>query len=160
MSKVLVCYVNPFDATAQIAMTVAEQLCRHGYYVDLRPVRRVDSVRHYCGAVVGGALSVTEWDFGAVQLLHRCVRDQPGALWLYHTWFGCGRSALGGQLPADVARVAKRLDSEFVAVLGDDSPALARQWATMIARRLDGNIAASTDPALPLTAVTASADCI
>ena len=84
MSKVLVCYVNPFDATAQIAMTIAEQLCRHGYYVDLRPVHRVASVRHYCGAVVGGALSVTEWDFGAVQLPHRCVRDHPGVLALSH----------------------------------------------------------------------------
>jgi hypothetical protein len=153
VNKVLVCYVNPFDATAQIAMTVAEQLCRHGYHVDLRPVHRVGSVRHYCGAVIGGALSATEWDLGAVQLLHRCIRDNPRALWIFHTWFGSGRPSLGDQWPAAVAQVANRVDSDVV-VLGDDGPAPARQWASMIARHLDADLAPSTAGSGPMSGQT------
>ena len=40
MIKVLACYVSPVDATADIAMTVAEQLSRHRLRVELRPVSR------------------------------------------------------------------------------------------------------------------------
>lgn len=157
MSKVLVCYVSPFDATAQIAMAIAEQLCRYGYYVDLRPVRRVGSVQHYCGVVVGGALSEAEWNPDAVELLHRCTSDTQRSVWLYHTGFGSGRTARG-QLPPDVVGVAERVGPGFVAVLGDDDLAAVRRWATMIARYLDAaDLAAGTDLAPPLAAVAATA---
>ena len=151
MSKILVCYVTPFDATAQIAMTVAEQLCRRGYYVDLRAVRRVGSVRQYSGVMVGGALSDTDWDSGPVELLHRCLSQMQRSVWLYHTGFGSGPPRLGAPLPGDV------LGPDFVAVLRDDDSPLVRRWATMIARQLDAaRPAAQQDPPLAVAATAST----
>ena len=156
MSKVLVCYVSPFDATAQIAMAIAEQLCRHGYYVDLRPVRRVGSARHYCGVVIGGALSEAEWHPDALELLHRCTSDTQRSAWLYHTRFGSSPTSRGA-LPPDVARVAERLRPGSVAVLGSDDLVAVRHWATSIARELNtADSSARTDPSLPLAAVASA----
>lgn len=45
MPRLLLGCVNPLDANAQPAMSIAEQLCRHGIPVELRPVSRDHQAR-------------------------------------------------------------------------------------------------------------------
>lgn len=65
--KVLVSYVDPLDVNAQVAMTIAAQLCQHGIHVELRPVSRVRPSWVYRPVVLGGA--VDDQHFGATWVI-------------------------------------------------------------------------------------------
>lgn len=84
--KVLVSYVNPLDANAQVAMSIAEQLCRHGIYVELRPVSHARPASVYRAVVLGGAIDDQHWDRAALAYLEQ-YGGGPERLWLYHVRF-------------------------------------------------------------------------
>lgn len=84
--KVLVSYVNLLDANAQVAMSIAEQLCRHGVHVELRPVSRARPASIYRAVVLGGAIDDQHWDPATLAYLER-YEGRPGRLWMYHIRF-------------------------------------------------------------------------
>jgi hypothetical protein len=146
--RVLVSYVNPLDANAQLAMSIAEQLCRHGIPVELRPVSRAQPASVYRAVVLGGAVDDQHWADAALAYLGQC-RGRPGRLWLFHTWFH-PEPAVPGPPPPEVLRAVDHLRAGPVPTFGpasrttgghgngfDDGHEAARRWASSIARRLD-----------------------
>ena len=155
MKKALVCYVTPVDATADIAMTVAQQLCRLGLHVELRPVARARSPRHYRSIIIGGAVDSDRWDPDALSYLGDCHTDDQYSVWPFHTDFGCaptsmdlrpGESSGCPSLPQHVRHLAGPLGAGPVPIFraSRDCDATIRRWATGIGedvtlgRLLDG----------------------
>lgn len=142
MSDVLVLYVEPFGPTAQVAMEVAEQLCRHGLRVELRRVGRAHTAGHRA-VVLGGATGPGSWDPAALRVL----RDTPPgvAVHVFHTAFGTKDT----EVPDVVSALALARGTGEVPVLPDpDAPALQGRgpratsaatlaWADELAGRLD-----------------------
>lgn len=114
MIKVLVCYVSPVDATADIAMTVAEQLCRHGLRVELRPVSRARDASDYNAVIVGGAADDGHWDNAALGYLRRCSRHEQRPVWLFHAHVESARGAPAAP-PDPVVLLAAQLGADPVA---------------------------------------------
>lgn len=143
MKKALVCYVRPDDETADIAMTVAQQLCRLGLHVDLRPIARVRSPWHYQTVVIGGASSSERWDSDALSYLADCHAEGQHSVWPFHTDFGAASlrtdARSGGPggpptVPEPVRHLARQLGGVPVPVLraGGDGDAAIRRWGTHI----------------------------
>ena len=114
MIKILVCYVSPVDATADIAMTIAEQLCRHGLHVELRPVSRARDASDYSAVVLGGATDDGHWDDAALGYLRRCEGHGQRPVWLFHTQFSASRGPRSTP-PDPVMRLAALLGTDPVA---------------------------------------------
>lgn len=143
MKKALVCYVRPDDETADIAMTVAQQLCRLGLHVELRPIARVRSPQCYRTVVLGGASSSERWDSRALSYLADCLTDGQHSVWPFHTAFGStppltlrrtGGPDGGPTVPAPVRHLARLLGAGPVPIfraVGDGDPAISR-WGTRI----------------------------
>jgi hypothetical protein len=163
--RVLVSYVDPLDATAQLAMSIAEQLCRHGIQVELRPVSRARPASAYRAVVVGGAVDNQHWDEGALDYVEHC-HARPEQTWLFHTSFSSDATA-----PSPPPEVLRVLDTRRIwpvptfgsaPVTADPQPLVtiehagrsvdpheaARRWATRIAHRiLEEDLATRTDRA-------------
>ena len=157
MTKVLVAYVSPLDATATIAMTVAEQLCRHGYPVELRPICRARAFSAYRAVVLGGAVSDDRWDDEALGYVERSDISCRTPIWMFHTRFETHPARLPCGPPDIVRLVADRLETGPVPTFGRTVPSgrgasvpagwvgldddheqqAVREWATAIALRLE-----------------------
>ena len=141
--EVLVLYVEPLGATAQVAMAVAEQLCRRGLRVHLRRVDRAP-VDGREPVVLGGATGPRAWDRSAVDYLRACRADRE--LYLFHTGF-TGFTGAAGEVPAEVRALAAGRGAGDIAVLPDVDPVpgtgflhpdgYRRQGATPAARWAD-----------------------
>lgn len=146
MKKALVCYVRPDDETADIAMTVAQQLCRLGLHVELRPIARVRSPQCYRTVVLGGASSSERWDSRALSYLADCLADGQHSVWPFHTAFGsaalptvlrpvgAGRPDGGPTVPEPVRHLARLLGGGPVPIFRavDDGDPAIRRWGTHI----------------------------
>lgn len=142
MNAVVVSYPQPYDATAQVAMTVAEQLCRRGCRVELRPVARIEAPSAM-PVVLGGATAAGSWDARAVACLRDCGRER--SIWLFHTDFGPGSPP---HPPSEVTELAARRGITEIPVLADlvapwaehrwrpGLPDPALRWADLIADQL------------------------
>ncbi len=131
--KVLVSYVNPLDANAQIAMSIAEQLCRHGLYVELRPVSRARPASDYRAVVLGGAIDDQHWDHAALAYLEQ-YGGRPGQLWLYHTRFDT-RSISPCLPPPEVLCAVDSFRAYPVPTFGNTSAMAERQTTTVAQTR-------------------------
>ncbi len=144
MTDVLVLYVDPFGPTAQVAMQVAEQLCRRGLRVELRKVGRATPGQG-TPVVLGGATGPRTWDPAALEYLRST--DDPSTVHAFHTDFGTG----AGEVPEELLAWARAHGVSPVPVLPDveldqvparrgrclgrsTSPAL--QWADALADQL------------------------
>ncbi len=76
MKKVLVTYASKCGSTAEVAQAIAEQLCRRGESVDVRPVDQVKDLSPYKAVVLGSAVRMGRWLPAAV----RFVQEQSAAL--------------------------------------------------------------------------------
>lgn len=82
--KVLVAYGTTNGATAQIAETIAEVLCKDGLFAEALPARSVADVAPYDAVVVGGGLYAGRWHKDArrfVRRHRRALAERP--LWLF-----------------------------------------------------------------------------
>lgn len=147
MTKALVCYVTPVDDTADIAMTIAEQLCRLGARVDLRPVSRTRSPRHYRTVILGGASGSDRWHPEALNYLADCHTDGQYSVWPFHTDFRPapapplsrpGEAFGAPAVPEPVRCLAARLGTARVPVFRAtrDNDQAIRRWATHIGEEL------------------------
>lgn len=153
MSDVLVLYVDPFGPTAQVAMQVAEQLCRRGLRVELRRVGRAATTTGCDTVVLGGATGPRSWDPSALD--HLRETDGRVDLHLFHTGFA-GATGEPASVPDEVLALARARGIGQVPVLPDVdgadpvlrlpasamvrrplSPAL--HWADVLADRLRAN---------------------
>ncbi len=177
LPKVLVSYVNPLDANAQIALGVAEQLCRHGVYVELRPVSRARPASVYRAVVLGGAIDDQHWDRAALAYLEQ-YGGRPGRLWLYHTRFDSG-SVSPGLPPPEVLKAVDSFRVHPVPTFGcpfnaaagqltttvkhphglEEMHEAARRWASGIARGLTEGDIVVEQPGLPDRRVDALVPC-
>lgn len=147
MKKALVCYVTPLDATADIAMTIAEQLSRLGFHVDLRSVSRIRTPLHYRTVILGGASQDDRWHPDAVDYLEECYADGQHCVRLFHTDFRPiaalhdpweHRAHQAASVPESVRQLAARLGAGPVPIFRpsrhhDDA---IRRWATDIGEQL------------------------
>jgi hypothetical protein len=147
LRKALVGYVTPVDATADIARTIAEQLCRLGFHVDLRPVIRIRSPRHYRTVILGGASDSDRWHPEALNYLADCHVDGQRSVWPFHTDFrpapervdsGPVESWCRPKVPEPVRQLATRLGAGPVPIFqadrgGDET---IRRWASHIGEEL------------------------
>jgi hypothetical protein len=147
LRKALVGYVTPVDATADIAMTIAEQLCRLGFHVDLRPVSRIRSPRHYRTVILGGASDSDRWHPEALNYLADCVVDGQHSVWPFHTDFrpaparvdsGPVESWRRPIVPEPVRQLATRLGDGLVPIfrVDRDCDEDIRRWASHIGEEL------------------------
>jgi len=110
-----VLYVEPLGATAQVAMTVAEQLCRRGLRVHLRRVDRAP-IGGSEPVVLGGATGPRAWDASALRYLRACSPDRE--LHLFHTDY----ADQGGEVPTEVRALAAGRGAGYIPVLPDVDP--------------------------------------
>jgi len=115
VNEVLVLYVEPLGATAQVAMAVAEQLCRRGLRVHLRRVDRAP-IDGREPVVLGGATGPGAWDPSAIDYVRACRADRE--LHLFHTDFADG----SGEVPPEVRALAAGRVNYRIPVLPDVDP--------------------------------------
>ncbi len=87
MEKVLVAYASRYGSTAEVAQTIADQLCQHGDTVDVRAVQEVQDLSPYRAVVVGGAVRMGNLLAPAVKFLERhkdALNRLPVALFAVH----------------------------------------------------------------------------
>src|SRR5438093_1491895 len=67
--KMLVVYASMFGSTAQVAVTIGEELCKDGYVVDVRLPSHVKSLDGYSAAVIGSCAKGSAWLGDAVNFV-------------------------------------------------------------------------------------------
>ncbi|KOG37097.1 flavodoxin domain-containing protein [Streptomyces resistomycificus] len=110
--NVLVAYGTTNGATAEIAETIAEVLCKNGLTAQALPARSVATVAPYDAVVVGGGLYVGRWHKDArrfVRRHRRTLAERP--LWLFSSG-PLDASASERDIPPvpGVRRIMTRLD--------------------------------------------------
>ncbi len=61
MSKILVAYASKYEATAEIARTIADTLKEAGHSVDVQRVISVTDISEYDAVLVGSAIYAGQW---------------------------------------------------------------------------------------------------
>ena len=60
-TKVLVAYASSYGSTKEIAEVISETLRSQGLAVDLRPIRKVQTLEGYSAVVLGAPLYMFHW---------------------------------------------------------------------------------------------------
>jgi menaquinone-dependent protoporphyrinogen oxidase len=83
-ARVLVTYATKLGSNAEIAETIAAELCQAGHTAVARPVREVTSLDEWDAVVLGSAIYAAHWQRDARRFVTR-FRDALGArpLWLW-----------------------------------------------------------------------------
>jgi menaquinone-dependent protoporphyrinogen oxidase len=67
--KMLVAYASMYGSTGQVAVSIAEELCKNGYEVDVRLASHVTSLDGYKAVVVGSSAKGSAWLPDAVKFV-------------------------------------------------------------------------------------------
>jgi menaquinone-dependent protoporphyrinogen oxidase len=87
MNKILVTYASRCGSTAEVAQTVADQLCRRGSQVDVCAVDKATNVSQYDAVVVGSAIRMSAWLPAAVDFIKQnstALHNVPTAFFTVH----------------------------------------------------------------------------
>jgi menaquinone-dependent protoporphyrinogen oxidase len=82
-ASILVAYATKYGSTEEVAEAVATTLRESGLEVDVRPMRRVDSLEEYRAVVLGAPIYIGRWHGDARQFLTRhqdALMERPVAV--------------------------------------------------------------------------------
>jgi menaquinone-dependent protoporphyrinogen oxidase len=132
--KMLVVYTSMFGSTAQVAMTIAEELCKAGYLVDVRLPSHVTWIDEYAAVVVGSCAKGSAWLPDAVNFvkanrealakvpvayfvtcMRLAARDDDAARHLVASWLDPLRKDVPEVQPVSIGAFAGALDFKKLA---------------------------------------------
>jgi menaquinone-dependent protoporphyrinogen oxidase len=119
LMKLLVAYASKYSSTAEIAEVIGQELRKHEYEVEVKPIDQVRSLGEYDGFVIGSALYAGTWLKPAAEFLRSnqdLLANHP--VWLFSsgpTGAGDPNEILEGwTFPEDLTAVRERIKPKDV----------------------------------------------
>jgi menaquinone-dependent protoporphyrinogen oxidase len=117
--KLLVTYASKYGSTAEIAEVIGQELSKHEYEVEVKPVEQAGNLAGYDGFVIGSALYAGGWLKPAAEFLRTNQDELAGRpLWLFSsgpTGEGDPNEIMGDwTFPEDLAEVVAAIKPQDV----------------------------------------------